>query len=126
MIRCRPHYLPREFSSEFIVAEYIPLQTDAGTKTTLNELYTPTGKQENVHPEVALPVAGDFNAGNLKSVLPNFHQHLNVQPEGKRTLDHLYPTRNTYKALLRSPLGKSDHNSILLIKQAKRQYRTKI
>jgi hypothetical protein len=33
MISCRPHYLPREFSSVFFVAVYIPPQTDAGTKT---------------------------------------------------------------------------------------------
>ena len=41
---------------------------------------------------------------------------LNVQPEGKKTLEHLYSThRDAYKALSRSPFGKSDHNSILLI-----------
>jgi hypothetical protein len=41
---------------------------------------------------------------------------LNVQPEGKKTLDQLYSThRYAYKALLRTPFGKSDHNSILLI-----------
>jgi hypothetical protein len=68
MISCRPHYLPREFSSVFVVAVYIPPQTDAGTKTALNELYTAIRKQENAHPEVALLVAGDFNAGKLISV----------------------------------------------------------
>ena len=41
---------------------------------------------------------------------------LNVQPEGKKTLDHLYSThRDTYKALPHPPFGKSDHNYILLI-----------
>ena len=40
---------------------------------------------------------------------------LNVQPEGEKTLDHLYYThRDTYKALPRPPFGKSDHNTILL------------
>ena len=72
MISCRPHYLPREFSSIFFVAVYIPPETNAGTKTALNELYKAISKQENAHPEVALLVAGDFNAGNLKSVLPHF------------------------------------------------------
>ena len=69
MISCRPHYLPRELSV-FFVAVYIPPQTEAGTKTALNELYSAISKQENVHPEAALLVAGDFNAGKLKSVLP--------------------------------------------------------
>jgi hypothetical protein len=76
MISCRSHYLPREFSSVFFVAVYIPQQTDAGTKTALNELYSTINKQENVHPEAALLVAGDFNAGKLKSILPNFYQHV--------------------------------------------------
>ena len=41
---------------------------------------------------------------------------LNVQPEGKNTLDHFYSThRNAYKALPLPPFGKFDQNSILLI-----------
>ena len=71
MISCRPQYLPREFSSVFFVAVYVPPQTDAGTKTALNELYTTISKQENSHPQAALLVAGEFNAGKLKSVLPD-------------------------------------------------------
>ena len=55
MISCRPHYLPREFSSV-----YIPPQSGAGTKTALNELYSTISKQENAHPEATLLVAGDF------------------------------------------------------------------
>ena len=43
----KTHYLPREFSSAFFIAAYIPPQIEAGTKTALNELYSPIGKQEN-------------------------------------------------------------------------------
>jgi hypothetical protein len=64
MISCRPHYLPSKLSI-FFVAVYLPPQTDAGTKTALNELYTAISKQENAHPEVAFLVAGDLNAGKL-------------------------------------------------------------
>ena len=64
MISCRPPYLPREFSSILSVAVYLPPQTDAGTKTALN--FKAISKQENAHSEVALLVAGDFNAGKLK------------------------------------------------------------
>jgi hypothetical protein len=102
MICCRPHYLPREL----FVAVYLPPQTDAGTKTALNELYKAISKQENVHPEAALLVAGDFNAGKLKSVLPNFYQHVIRATRGKKTLDHLYSThRKAYKALPHPPFG---------------------
>ena len=80
MISCRPHYLPVS-----LVAVYIPPQTDAGTKTALNELYKAISKQKNAHPEAALLVAGDFNAGKLKSVLPNFYQHVECANRGKNS-----------------------------------------
>ena len=63
MISYRPHYQPREFSSIFFVAVYLPPQTDAGTKIALSQLYKAISKQENAQPEAALLVAGDFNAG---------------------------------------------------------------
>ena len=65
MISCRPH-TSREFSSTFFIAVYLPPQTDAGTKTALNQLYKTISKQGNAHPEAALLVARDFNAGKLK------------------------------------------------------------
>ena len=115
MINCRPHYLPREFSIILFVAVYLPPQTDAGTKTAISQLYKEISKQETTHPEAALLVARDFNAGKLKSVLPNLYQHVNkCATRGKTILDHLYSThRDGYKVL--PPFGKSDHNSILLI-----------
>jgi hypothetical protein len=71
---------------------------------------------------VALLVARDFDAGKLKSVLPNLYQHVKRSTRGKRTLDHLYSThRDAYKALPRPPFGKSDHDSILLNSAYKQQ-----
>jgi hypothetical protein len=116
VINCRPHYLPREFSTILFVAVYLPPQTYAGIKTTLSQLYKKISKEETTHPEVALLVAGDFNAGYLKSVLPNLYQHVKCATRGKKILDHLFSThRDAYKALPRPPFGKSNHNSILLI-----------
>ena len=66
--------MPREFSVILFVAVYLPPQTDAGTKTALSQLYMEISKQETTHPEAALLVAGDFNSGKLKSVLPNLYQ----------------------------------------------------
>ena len=54
---------------------------------------------------------GDFNAGKLKSVLPNFYQHVKCATREKKNLDHLYSThRDAYKAVPRPPFGKFDHN----------------
>jgi hypothetical protein len=66
------------------VAVYLPPQTDAGTKTVFSQLYKEIRKQETTHPEVVLLVAGDINAGKLKSVLPNFHQHVKYATRGKK------------------------------------------
>ena len=62
------------------------------------------------------PVAGNFNAGKLKSVLPPVYQHVKCATREKKPLDHLYAThREAYKALPCPPFGQSDHNSILLL-----------
>ena len=77
--------------SILFVAVYLPPQPDAGTKTTLNELGKAISKQENAYPEMMLIVAWDFNAGKLKSVLPNFYRHVTCATRGERknkTLDH--------------------------------------
>ena len=57
MISCRPHYLPREFSSVLFVAVYLPPESEAGIKTALNQLYKAISKEENAHPEAVLLVA---------------------------------------------------------------------
>ena len=73
-------------------------------------------KQETTPPEAVLLVAGDINAAKLKSVLPNFYQHVKYATREENVLDHLYSThRDAYKALPGPPFGQSDHNSILLI-----------
>ena len=74
------------------MAVYLPPQTDAGTKTTLNDLYSAISKQENAHPEEALLAAGNLNVWTLKSILPNFYQHAKCATRGKIILDHLYST----------------------------------
>ena len=106
------------------MAVYLPPQTDAGTKTTLSQLYKEISKQETTHPEAALLVAGGFNAGKLKTVLPNFYQHVKCITRWKIILDPLYSThREAYKAHPCAPFGKSDHNSIFLIPAYKQKLR---
>ncbi|KAI3364119.1 hypothetical protein L3Q82_010794 [Scortum barcoo] len=73
---------------------------------------------ETSRPEAAFAfiVAGDFNSTNLRKVLPRYHQHISCPTRGENTLDHVYtPYADTYKALPRSPFGKSDHASVLLL-----------
>ena len=73
MISCRPHYIPREFSSVFFIAVYIPPQTDAGTKSALNGLYSAISKQENTHPEAAFTLfTHDCMARNNSNTIIKF------------------------------------------------------
>ncbi|CDQ85446.1 unnamed protein product [Oncorhynchus mykiss] len=66
--------------------------------------------------EATFIVAGDFNKANLKTRLPKFYQHIECAIRAGSILDHCYSNfRNAYKALPRSPFGKSDHEPILLL-----------
>lgn len=64
MVKCRPFYLPREFSSVIVTVSYILPQ--ANTALALNDLYKSLNKQETAHPEAGLIVSSDFNAASLK------------------------------------------------------------
>jgi hypothetical protein len=83
-------------------------------------LYRAINKQENAQPEAWFLVAGVFIAGNLKSVLPNFYQHVTCATRGDKTLNHMY------KAPSLPPFDKSDHNSILLLSAYKQKLKQEV
>ncbi|KAI4886435.1 hypothetical protein NFI96_011889 [Prochilodus magdalenae] len=113
-VRCRPFYLPREFTTVLIVSVYIP--PGATAKAALCELYSAISRLQNTHPDGLFIVAGDFNHGNLKSVLPKFHQHVNFATRGANALDLVYTNiPSAYRAEPRPHLGYSDHISVMLI-----------
>ncbi|KAK1796835.1 hypothetical protein P4O66_000923 [Electrophorus voltai] len=114
IVRCRPLYLPQEFTSVFIIALYIP--PSANTREALQELYGAISELQNVHPDGLFIVAGDFNHANLKSVLPKFHQLVNFATRGANALDLVYTNiSGAYRAVPRPHLGYSDHMSVMLI-----------
>ncbi len=113
VVKCRPFYLPREFTAIVIVAVYIP--PCANAKDALRELYSAISEQQTNNPDGFLIIAGDFNHANLKTVLPKFYQHVNFATRGNNTLDFVYTTvKNAYKAEPRPHLGYSDHISVML------------
>ncbi len=102
-VKCRPFYLPREFTAIFIVAVYIP--PCANAKDMLRELYSAISEQQTNNPDGFFIIAGDFNHANLKTVLPKFYQHVNFATRGKNTLDFVYTTeKNAYKSVPRPHL----------------------
>ena len=114
MLRCRPYYLPREFTSVFVVAVYI--LPDANSKNALQELYEVISIHMTEQPDGIFIVAGDFNQTDFRTVLSKFHQHVHIPTRGINTLDHVYTNiPGSHKALPCSHFGLSDHISLPLL-----------
>lgn len=64
-VKCRPFYLPREFSVAVVTAVYIP--PDANANLGLGHVLAAIDKQQNNYPEGIFIVAGDFNHVNVKT-----------------------------------------------------------
>ena len=78
-----------------------------------------------MHIEAAILVAGYFNAGKLKSILPHFYQHVTCATRGENSRPPLLHTQR-WKALTRPSFGRSDHNSILLIPAYKQKLKQEV
>ncbi|KAI4900129.1 hypothetical protein NFI96_005431 [Prochilodus magdalenae] len=113
-VKCRPHYLPREFTAVFVIAVYIA--PDANANNALKELHDNISSLQNKHPEAFYVVAGDFNHVNLTNILPRFYQHIDIPTRGNNTLDRVYTNiRDAYRAVPHPHLGLSDHISVMLV-----------
>ena len=109
IIKCRPFYLPREFTAVLLVAVYIPPTSSYSDRNAaLCELYQAISEQQTAHPDGFTIVAGDFNHADLKSVLPKLHQHVN--------LDLVFTLhKGPYKASTLPHIGLSDHITVMLM-----------
>ncbi len=117
IIKCRPFYLPREYTAILLVAVYIPPSSNNNNRSeALNGLYQHISGQQTAHPDAFLILAGDFNHADLKSVFPKIQHHVDFPTRVKNTLDFVYTTqRGAYKALPLPHLGASDHITVMLM-----------
>ncbi len=117
IIKCRPFYLPREYTAILLVAVYIPPSSNNINRSeALHDLYQHISEQQKAHSDAFLILAGDFNHADLKSVFPKIHQHVDFPTRGKNTLDFVYTTRRgAYKDLPLPHLGASDHITVMLM-----------
>lgn len=100
-LRCRPFYLPREFPCVLLTAVYTPLQATA--TAALEKLYGAISSTQHSHFSI---VVGYFNHCYLKSVRPQFYQHVNCLTRGNKTLNHCYPTiKEAYRYILQPYIG---------------------
>ena len=104
MVKCRPFYLPREFTAVIVTAVYIP--PDANASIAQGYLLHAINSQQNTYLEAVHVIAGDFNHADLKAVLPKFHQHIKCATRGKNTLDKAYSNiKNGYRTTSLPSLG---------------------
>ena len=112
-VKCRPFYLPREFTVVFLTAVYIPPQANA--KLALASLHDAIQQLINNHPDGVFIIAGDFNHAKLKTVMPTFHKLIDFPTRGNNILDQVYCNiAKGYKASPSPHLGRSDHISLHL------------
>ncbi len=113
-VKCRPFYLPREFTAIVIAAVYIP--PCANAKDALRELYSAISEQQTNNPDGFFIIAGDFKPRKLKDSVAKILPTCEFCDKGNNTLDFVYTTgKNAYKAEPRPHLGYSDHISVMLI-----------
>ncbi|TWW82332.1 Janus kinase and microtubule-interacting protein 3 [Takifugu flavidus] len=84
MVKCRPFYLPREFTSVIITAAYIP--PDANATLAMNELHAAISQQQSAHPEAAFIVAGQSD-----------HLSLFLTPKYSPLINRVRPSMKTIK-----------------------------
>ncbi|PIK46328.1 hypothetical protein BSL78_16816 [Apostichopus japonicus] len=122
MIKCRPFYLPQDFSSVTLTAVYIHPRAD--TNIAVEGLREIISICENSDPNTLSIVAGDFNQVNLRSSMPEFKQYVTCPTRENKTLDHCYcKVKNVYKSISQASIGNSDHSTILLIPVYKQRFK---
>ncbi len=113
-IKCRPFYLPREFTTAIIAAVYVP--PDANAKLAMKELSSVVNKLQTTHPDGVFIIAGNFNHANLRTTLPKFYQNVSCPTRGDVTLDHVYTNiPDAYRTTPLPHVGQSDHLSLFLL-----------
>ena len=119
----RPFYLPREFGQIFITLVYIP--PDANTNKACDIIFETTQQLERLSTDAPKLVLGDFNSCTLRDTLPRYYQFVDCATRNKNTIDLCYGNiQHAYKATARSPLGGSDHNSVLLTPSYRQKLKT--
>ncbi len=91
MVKCRPFYLPREFTSTIITAAYIP--PDVNAKLAMNGLHAAISKQQHwfgsTHARLLAPTAFlDVCSGHVQSSLQGSSQTFSTCPSPKQLCQH--------------------------------------
>lgn len=84
-VKCRPFYLPWEFTAVIIMGVYI--LPSANATNVLAELYGPISELQSTRPDGLFTVGSNFNHANLKNkkILPKFYQYVDCNQRRQHT-----------------------------------------
>ncbi|KAK0135746.1 hypothetical protein N1851_028369 [Merluccius polli] len=113
VVSCRPYYIPREFSNVIVMVAYIA--PSANAKLATDTIARATHDLLSHTPDALVIINGDFNHCSLSSSMPSFKQFVTCPTRSDRTIDLFYANvRDSYYSTALPPLGRSDHNLVLL------------
>lgn len=118
VVSCRPFYLPREVSSIRLILVYVPEKpsSEADRCAVAERIADAVSNCLNENPDSAILILGDFNGCDISGDLPNFKQYVNCSTRNDKILDLCFCNiADAYRARKLPPLGKSDHNVVLLM-----------
>ncbi|XP_062919386.1 uncharacterized protein LOC134354363 [Mobula hypostoma] len=81
IVKCRPFYLPREFTIMLVAAVYIARSANAKANgnEALGGLHEAISELLTTHPDSFVVIAGDFNHTSLKTVFAKFLQYVDFK-----------------------------------------------
>ncbi|KAI3373257.1 hypothetical protein L3Q82_006380 [Scortum barcoo] len=90
----------KEFSHAIVVVVYMFTFPRAPTaEAACDVIHSAVAKVQTQHPEALVLISGDFNHVTLDNTLAAFHQYVDCNTRGKRTLDLMYANvKDAYRA----------------------------
>ena len=123
VVKCVPFYSPREFSCFIFIGVYIT--TSANKKDAIQELSKIIYEVERQYPDSTIIILGDFNRAPFQKTITKFKPQITSNTRKDAILDQCYMSiKDAYHTISRPPLGKSDHNVMLLLPAYRQKLKT--
>lgn len=122
VVSFRPHYLPREFTQITVILVYVPGPDFILAAECIADIFNNIVNRVGDQPVFLL---GDFNRCDIAIHLPYLEQYVTCVTRLEKTLDLCYGNiPSAYISKARPPLGRSDHNAVLLLPRYKQKFKT--
>ena len=95
IVKCRPFYLLRDFSTVIVAVVYTAPSTDAkaNTNEALGRLHDAISELLTKHLDSFVEVAGDYNHISLKALFPKFKRVVDFKTRRENMLDRVECSR---------------------------------